>query len=80
MKYISHISGLELTKFRMDKGLSQSQLCAILGVSIVTIKSWERERRNVPMSINNFIRLSLASVPGDKLFEIAAKLSTANNS
>ena len=80
MRYISHISGLELTKFRMDKGLSQSQLCSILGVSVVTIKSWEHERRNVPMSINNFIRLSLSSVPGDKLIEISKKISNVNQS
>lgn len=73
--YISHISGLEFTKFRLDKGLSQSQLSVILGVSVVTIKSWERERRNIPTSINNFIRLSLASVPGDKLQKISSKLS-----
>ena len=75
MRYSPHISGLEFAKFRVDKGLSQSQLATILGVSVVTIKSWEHERRNVPLSINNFIRLSLSMVPGEKLAHIAETLS-----
>ena len=73
--YTPHISGLEFTKFRIEKGLSQSQIARILGVSVVTIKSWERERRNIPLSINNFIRLSLRMVPGEKLAQISAMLA-----
>ncbi len=77
MKYINHISGLEFNKFRIEKGLSQSQLAVILGVSVVTLKSWERERRNIPTSINKFVRLSLYMVSGDRLSAIASKLSAS---
>ena len=75
MSFKTHISGLEFLKFRLDKNLSQSQLAAILGVSVVTLKSWEHERRNIPRSINNFIRLSLQAVPPEKLAMIAERLS-----
>ena len=72
------MTGLSFLKFRLDKRLSQSRMATILGISVVTIKSWEHERRNIPLSINNFIRLSLAMVSGDKLAQISDKLSACN--
>ena len=75
MNYSNHMSGLEFTKLRMEKGLSQAQIANILGVSLVTVKSWEHERRNIPLSINNFLRLSIALVPGEKLIQLAGRLA-----
>ena len=74
MEYKDHISGLEFAKFRLSKDLSQSEIAVILGVSVVTVKAWEHERRNVPLSINNFIRLSITHVPPEKLKSLAIKL------
>ena len=54
-----------------------SQIAAILGVSVVTVKSWEHERRNIPKTVNNFLRLSIAQVPTDKLKEISIKLKNS---
>jgi DNA-binding transcriptional regulator YiaG len=68
------MSGLEFAKFRLSKDLSQSEIAVILGVSVVTVKAWEHERRNVPLSINNFIRLSIIHVPPEKLKALARKL------
>ena len=76
MKYKSYITGLEFSRFRFKKNLSQSEIAAILGVSVVTVKSWEHERRNIPKTVNNFIRLSISLVPADKLKEIAVKLKS----
>lgn len=74
MKYKSYMTGLEFSRFRIRMDLSQSEIAAILGVSIVTVKSWEHERRNIPKTVNNFIRLSIGQVPQNKLKEIAKKL------
>ena len=74
MKYKSYMSGLDFARFRMRMDLSQSEIAAILGVSVVTVKSWEHERRNVPKTVNNFIRLSISRVPAEKLKEIAKKM------
>ncbi len=74
MKYKKHITGLEFSKFRIRKDLSQSEIANILGVSIVTVKAWEHQRRNIPLSINNFIRLSIEHVPAEKLKILASKL------
>ncbi len=68
------MTGLEFQKIRLGKDLSQSQIANILGVSVVTVKSWEHERRNVPKTVNNFIRLSIEMVSPDKLQEIASKI------
>lgn len=76
MKYKSYMTGLDFARFRMNMDLSQSEIAAILGVSVVTVKSWEHERRNVPQTVNNFIRLSICQVPPQKLKEIAKKLKT----
>ena len=76
MKYKKHMSGLEFAKFRFKKDLSQSEIALILGVSVITVKAWEHQRRNIPLSINNFIRLSINHVPGDKLKLLAHKLKT----
>lgn len=70
------MTGLEFNRFRLKKDLSQSQIAAILGVSVVTVKSWEHERRNIPKTVNNFLRLSIAQVPSDKLKEISIKLKS----
>ena len=67
MEYSNHMSGLEFTALRLRKNLSQSQMATILGVSVVTIKAWERERRNIPLYINNFIRLSIAHATPEAL-------------
>ncbi|MBN1863295.1 MAG: helix-turn-helix domain-containing protein, partial [Victivallales bacterium] len=48
MKYKSFMTGLEFQRIRVEKDLSQSEIASILGVSVVTVKSWEHERRNVP--------------------------------
>ena len=74
MEYKNYMSGLEFAKFRLSKDLSQSEIAVILGVSVVTVKAWEHERRNVPLSINNFIRLSISHVPPEKLKALARKL------
>ena len=76
MNYKKNISGLEFTRFRLNKGLSQSQIAAILGVSTVTVKAWEHERRNVPLPINNFIRLSIQHVEGEQLARIARNINS----
>ena len=77
MKYKNYMTGLEFSKFRSNKDLSQSEIASILGVSVVTVKSWEHERRNIPKTVNNFIRLSIAQVPVDKLKEISLKLKNS---
>ena len=74
MKYKQYMSGLEFSKFRVMKDLSQSEIALILGVSVVTVKAWEHQRRNIPLSINNFIRLSIEHVPSEKLKLLAKKL------
>ena len=74
MKYKKNMSGMEFLKFRNKKDLSQSQVGRILGVSVVTVKSWEHQRRNIPLSVNNFIRLSIDHVPADKLKILSEKL------
>jgi len=76
MEYTNHMTGLEFTAFRIRKNLSQSELALILGVSVVTIKAWERERRNVPLSINNFIRLSIAHASPEALKAMAERLKS----
>ena len=68
------MTGLEFAKIRIEKDLSQSEIALILGVSVVTVKAWEHERRNVPLSINNFIRLSIIHVPPENLKALAEKL------
>ena len=68
------MSGLEFSKFRVMKDLSQSEIALILGVSVVTVKAWEHQRRNIPLPINNFIRLSIEHVPPEKLKVLARKL------
>lgn len=78
MNYKSSMSGLEFAKFRNSKDLTQSEISYILGVSIITIKSWEHERRNVPKTVNNFLRLSIAQVPVDKLKLIAIQLKSSS--
>lgn len=74
MKYKTFMTGIEFNRFRLEKDLSQSQIATILGVSPVTVKSWEHERRNIPKTVNNFLRLSIAQVPSDKLKLIALKI------
>ncbi len=74
MEYSDHMSGLEFTALRMRKNLSQSQMATILGVSVVTIKAWERERRSIPLYINNFIRLSIAHASPDTLTGMVERL------
>ena len=74
MKYKKNMTGLEFSRFRIKKDLSQSEIGYILGVSVVTVKAWEHQRRNIPLSINNFIRLSVEYVPGEKLKVLAEKL------
>jgi DNA-binding transcriptional regulator YiaG len=78
MNYKSSMSGLEFSKFRNSKDLTQSEISYILGVSIITVKSWEHERRNVPKTVNNFLRLSIAQVPVDKLKLIAIQLKSSS--
>ena len=68
------MTGLEFSRFRIKKDLSQSEIAFILGVSVVTVKAWEHQRRNIPLSINNFIRLSIEHVPPEKLKILAEKL------
>lgn len=77
MKYKNYMTGLEFSRFRLKKDLSQSEIAAILGVSVVTVKSWEHERRNIPKTVNNFLRLSISQVPIDKLKEISIKLKNS---
>ena len=74
MKYKNHMTGLEFSRFRIKKDLSQSEIAMILGVSVVTVKAWEHQRRNVPLSINNFIRLSIEHVPPEKLKILTSRL------
>ncbi len=74
MKYKNKITSIEFSKFRLKKDLSQSQIARILGVSVVTVKAWEHQRRNIPLSINNFIRFSIEHVSSEKLKSIANKL------
>ncbi len=74
MKYNKNMTAMEFLKFRSKKDLSQAQIGRILGVSVVTVKSWEHERRNIPLSINNFIRLSIDHVPAEKLKILSEKL------
>lgn len=68
------MTAMEFLKFRNDRDLSQSQIARILGVSVVTVKSWEHQRRNIPLTVNNFIRLSIYHVPVDKLKILSEKL------
>jgi DNA-binding transcriptional regulator YiaG len=74
MEYSNHMTGLEFTAFRMRKNLSQSELALLLGVSVVTVKAWEHERRNIPLQINNFIRLSIAHAPPEALKAMVERL------
>ena len=74
MNYKNYITGLEFTKLRLTKDLTQEEIAILLGVSIVTVKSWEHERRNIPKTVNNFLRLSIMLVPGEKLKEIILKI------
>jgi DNA-binding transcriptional regulator YiaG len=78
MKYKNYMTGLEFSRFRLKKDLSQSEIAAVLGVSVVTVKSWEHERRNIPKTVNNFLRLSIIQVPSSKLKEISVKLKNSN--
>lgn len=43
--------GSHIRKVRMDKGLSQPELCSKLGVSVATITNWELNRSQ-PLDIN----------------------------
>jgi len=78
MKYKNYMTGLEFSRFRLKKDLSQSEIATVLGVSVITVKSWEHERRNIPKTVNNFIRLSILQVPSSKLKEISIKLKNNN--
>jgi DNA-binding transcriptional regulator YiaG len=68
------MTGLEFTRFRLAKDLTQEDISILLGVSVVTVKSWEHERRNIPKTVNNFIRLSIAQVPPEILKNIILKI------
>jgi DNA-binding transcriptional regulator YiaG len=76
MKYKKNMTGLEFSRFRVRKDLSQSEAALILGVSVVTVKAWEHQRRNIPLSVNNFIRLSIEHVPSDRLKGLVEKLKS----
>jgi DNA-binding transcriptional regulator YiaG len=78
MKYKKHMTGLEFSRFRAKKDLSQSEAALILGVSVVTVKAWEHQRRNVPLSINNFIRLSIEHVPPESLKKLIGRLKSTS--
>ena len=80
MKYKHYMTGLEFTRFRLDKDLTQEEISILLGVSVVTVKSWEHERRNVPKTVNNFIRLSISRVPSEILKNIILKITKYENS
>ena len=79
MKYKNYITGLEFTKLRLTKDLTQEEIATLLGVSVITVKSWEHERRNIPKTINNFLRLSIMMVPGEKLKQIIQKIKESES-
>jgi DNA-binding transcriptional regulator YiaG len=74
------MTGLEFTRFRLSKDLTQEEISILLGVSVVTVKSWEHERRNIPKTVNNFIRLSISQVPSETLKMIIAKIKQYDRS
>jgi DNA-binding transcriptional regulator YiaG len=74
------MTGLEFTRFRLSKDLTQEEISILLGVSVVTVKSWEHERRNIPKTVNNFIRLSISQVPSETLKMIIAKIKQYDTS
>jgi DNA-binding transcriptional regulator YiaG len=74
MNYKNYMTGLEFTRFRLSKDLTQEEISILLGVSTVTVKSWEHERRNIPKTINNFLRLSILHVSPENLKKIILKI------
>jgi DNA-binding transcriptional regulator YiaG len=80
MEYKHYMTGLEFTRFRLSKDLTQEEISILLGVSVVTVKSWEHERRNIPKTVNNFIRLSISQVPSETLKMIIAKIKQYDRS
>jgi len=78
MEYKDYITGLEFTRLRLSKDLTQEEIATLLGVSVITVKSWEHERRNIPKTVNNFIRLSIASVSSENLKIIINNLKKYN--
>lgn len=74
MKFSDTITADEFRKVRKLKKLTQKELALILGVSVVSVKSWENKRRKIPGSINNFIRLAIINSDCEKLLKLAALL------
>jgi len=52
MVYTLTMKGQELSNWRKNLNLTQRQLASALGVDVMTISRWEREKRGIPSHLS----------------------------
>jgi transcriptional regulator with XRE-family HTH domain len=52
------LTAKQIQRWRQDRGLSQKQLAALLGVNDLTVSRWERDVQSAPY----FLKLALESL------------------